>query len=134
VHGADTVAVWTCEYVDPRVAEQGPPEKFSPLRRLFYDAVEAGDRTSLAKAYLAAQLLRRQKVFRLVKESNETEGEARVALFTDRLGNRLVEVRDPKLTYGELETARTTLIQELAQLEAPESIQGEPRDGEQLQN
>ncbi|MCC6488547.1 MAG: hypothetical protein IT364_13705 [Candidatus Hydrogenedentes bacterium] len=111
------LAVWETQYIDPNVANQEPAESFSPLRRIFYDALESADRVQLAKAYLAAQLLRRQKVFRLVKESEEGEGFARVALFTDRLNNRLIEVRDPQLTLTELEAGRSLLVEELARLE-----------------
>ncbi len=112
------LAVWATEYIDPKVAEQEPEEAYSPLRRLFYDTVESTDRVQLAKAFLAAQLLRRQKVFRLVKESEEVEGESRVALFTDRINNRLIEVRDPYLTLAEMEQGRTILVEELNALEA----------------
>lgn len=115
------VAVWETQYRDPSVEEQEPPEKFSPLRKLFYESAESDDRVQIAKAYLAAQLLRRQKVFRLVKESDDTEGDARVALFMDRIGNRLAEARDPNLTYAEMEAARVELMSELAALETPES-------------
>lgn len=118
------LAVWETQYSDPTVAEQEPPEKFSPLRKIFYGACESEDRVQIAKAYLAAQLLRRQKVFRLVKESDDAEGEARVALFMDRIGNRLAEARDPHLTYAEMEAARVELMNELNALESP----GQPSD------
>lgn len=111
------LAVWATEYVDPKVAEQEPEEAYSPLRLLFYDAVESTDRVELAMAFLAAQLLRRQKVFRLIKESEESDGEVRVTLFTDRVNNRLIEVRDPQLTFAELEAGRTNLIEQLSRLE-----------------
>ena len=121
--GAGALAVWSMLYIDPAVAEQEPPEVFSPLRQLFYEAVESEDRGELAKAYLAAQLLRRQKVFRQLKESDDPEGEIRVALFTDRIANRLIEVRDPHLAYEELETGRGALMQRLQELEAPEELE-----------
>ena len=133
---AGALAVWETQYIDPRVAEQEPAESFSPLRRIFYDAVESADRVQLAKAYLAAQLLRRQKVFRLIKESEEGEGFARVALFTDRLNNRLIEVRDPQLTLAELEAGRSLLVEELTRLEngtegeEAEQPAGEVKDNE----
>ncbi|MBM3290722.1 MAG: hypothetical protein FJY92_11275 [Candidatus Hydrogenedentes bacterium] len=114
------IAVWETQYQDPAAARQEPAEKFSPLRKIFYDAAESEDRIQIAKAYLAAQLLRRQKVFRLVKESDDTEGESRVALFMDRIGNRLAEARDPHLTYAEMEAARVELMNELAALESGE--------------
>jgi hypothetical protein len=115
------LAVWETQYVDPKRAEEQPPEAFSPLRKLFYDAVESDDRVEMGKAFLAAQLLRRQKAFRLIKESDEAEGEARIALFYDRIGERLVEVRDRNLTYAELESGRRRLLEELAALEMPDN-------------
>lgn len=114
-------SVWALRYYDPKVAEQESPEVFSPLRQLFYDAVESEDRIALAKAFLAAQLLRRQKVFRLVKESDGTEGEERLSLYADRIGNRLIEVRDPNFSYAELEAGRRSLIARLEELEKPEA-------------
>ena len=119
--GAGAIAVWETQYQDPAAANQEPPEKYSPLRSIFYAAAESGDRIQIAKAYLAAQLLRRQKVFRLVKESDDAEGESRVALFMDRIGNRLAEARDPHLTYAEMETARVELMNELTALESGET-------------
>ncbi|GMV91545.1 MAG: hypothetical protein AMXMBFR82_13230 [Candidatus Hydrogenedentota bacterium] len=118
---SSALAVWETEYIDPRVAEQEPEEAYSPLRKLFYDAVESTDRVELAKAFLAAQLLRRQKVFRHVKESAEGDGDSRVALFTDRINNRLIEVRDPNLTFAEMEQGRTRLVEQLSALEAAEN-------------
>ncbi len=118
--GKQAFSVWTTRFIDPKVAEQQPPEVFSPLRRLFYEAVEADDRKEMAKAYLAAQLLRRQKVFRLIKEGEEADGEVRIALFSDRIGERLIEVRDPSLTYAEMEEGRRALLERLRELEAEE--------------
>jgi len=117
---AGAFSVWSSQFYDPKVAEQEPPEVFSPLRRIFYEAVETNDRGELAKAYLAAQLLRRQKVFRLIKESEPTESELRVALFSDRIGNRLIEVRDPNLTFAEMEYGRAALMERLNELENPQ--------------
>lgn len=109
---------WKTAYYDPAVAESQPPEHFSPLRQTFYETLESQDRAQLAVAYLAAQLLRRQKVFRLIKESDGLDGEPRIALFSDRLGGRLIEVRDPDLTHGELETGRVVLMERLYALES----------------
>lgn len=113
-------SIWSSRFYDPRVAEQQPPEVFSPLRQAFYEAAESEDRGQLAKAYLAAELLRRQKVFRLIKEGEELESEGRIALYEDRIGNRLIEVRDPNLSYGEMEAGRATLLERLGQLENPQ--------------
>ncbi len=110
-------SAWTTHFFDPKVADQQPPEVFSPLRRLFYDACASEDRLELAKAFLAAQLLRRQKVFRQIKESGELDGEVRTTLYTDRIGNQFIEVRDPNFTYAELDAARALLLRSLRELE-----------------
>ncbi len=116
----DAYSTWAPRYYDPKVAEQEPPEVFSPLRQCFYETVESEERQDLAVAYLAAQLLRRQKVFRLIKETDEPDGEAKVTLFNDRIGNRLIEVRDPDLSHAELEGGRGVLMERLNALENPE--------------
>ncbi len=110
-------SAWTTRFTDPRVADQQSPEVFSPLRRLFYDACASEDRIELAKAFLAAQLLRRQKVFRQIKESGEMDGEVRTTLYTDRIGNQFIEVRDPNFTFAELDEARVLLLRALRELE-----------------
>lgn len=122
-------SVWESQYYDPRVAEQAPAESFSPLRQSFYEAAEQNDRPSLAVAYLAGQLLRRQKVFRLIKETTDPDTEAALLLFSDRIGNRLIEVKDPNLSHAELDAARGTLMEKLNALESPEEETEETADG-----
>jgi hypothetical protein len=117
------IAVWTMTYIDPKVAEQEPEESYSPLRQIFYESAVDHERPLLATAYLAAELLRRQKVFRLVKQGVEGEVEGRVALYNDRIANRLVEVRDPNLSIAELEVGRQRLLQRLQELEAPDEVE-----------
>ena len=128
-------SVWSAKYYDPEVAEREAPEVSSPLRRLFYESIESEGRAEQAKAFLAAQLLRRQKVFRRIKESDESDGETRIILFSDRIGNRLIEVRDPSFSYAEMDEARNALVARLQELEAPEtpgetgpSEEGEPKE------
>lgn len=116
-------STWTANYYDPKVAEAEPEESFSPLRQTFYKAVEKETRPDLAVAYLAAQLLRRQKVFRLIKESKDPDNDTSTILFNDRIGNRLIEVSDPSLSHAELETARQVLMEALAKLEAPPEVE-----------
>ncbi len=113
----DAYSVWSMVYHDPKIENQEPAEVFSPLRQLFYEAAEEQSRIEMAKAFLAAGLLRRQKVFRLIKESDESDGEVRITLYTDRIGNRLIEVPDPQFTYAEMDKARTLLIERLQVLE-----------------
>jgi len=126
--GNGAFCVWSPKFCDPKVAEQEPPEVFLPLRQLFYEAVESQERSELAVAYLAAQLLRRQKAFRLIKESDEGDGETKLVLFADRIGNRPIEVRDPNLAYEELEMGRRALMERLSALENPQSAEQETVD------
>jgi hypothetical protein len=132
------VASWSTKFYDPKVVEQEPPEVFSPLRQLFYETAESENRDEVAVAYLAAQLLRRQKVFRRIKESDDTEGEAKLSLFSDRIGNRLIEVRDPNLSYEELEQAQHSLLERLRTLEADEEeadeVDVEQEEGDESHN
>lgn len=132
--GQGAFSVWSLRFYDPKVAEQDPPEVFSPLRQIFYEAVEADDRAELAKAYLAAQLLRRQKAFRWIKESEAAEGGPRVVLFADRIGGRLIEVRDPNLTFAEMEQGRAALMARLNELENPQSAEQSHDDAEPEEN
>lgn len=127
-HAVGAYSTWSLNFYDPRVAEQEPPEAFSPLRQIFYEAVEEDDRLLTAKAYLAAQLLRRQKVFRLIKETDDPEAETSLILFSDRIGNRLIEVRDPSLSQDELEQARVLLLENLTALENPPDVEEENTD------
>lgn len=123
-YGERAYSVWTTRFHDPQVADQEPEEKYSPLRQLFYGAQGGEDRPSLAVAFLAAQLLRRQKVFRQIKESAETDEGGKLILYVDRIGNRLIEVRDPNFSYAELDAARQRLMEELMTLEAPPVPEG----------
>ena len=109
--------MWTAQFQDPRVLEQQPAEVFSPLRQVFYENAEREGRAAIAVAYLAGQLLRRQKVFRFIKQTADPDTDAVVFLFSDRIGNRLIEVHDPNLSTAELERARQELLRRLAELE-----------------
>jgi hypothetical protein len=127
--GQGTYSSWHAQYYDPKAAEQAPAESFTPLRQTFYEAVEETTREGLSVAYLAAQLLRRQKVFRFIKETKDPDTDAATILFNDRIGNRLIEVSDPNLSHAELEHARVRLMESLAKLEAPEE-EAEPETEE----
>lgn len=118
-HTKGAYSTWNMHYYDPKVAEQEPEEIFSPLRKLFYTSLEESTRPSIAIAYLAAQLLRRQKVFRLIKETKDPDTDAALILFNDRIGNRLIEVSDPNLAHNELDEARIQLMEKLTALENP---------------
>lgn len=121
----EAYSLWKTTYYDPHFAEGEDEEVFSPLRKLFYDMADAESREQLAMAFLAAQLLRRQKVFRLIKEADAEEGKARLTLYTDRIGNRMIEVRDPNFSYAELEVAQAELLKFLRATEEPAAAEVE---------
>lgn len=127
--GGGAFCTWSLTFIDPEIQARRPAEEFSPLRQLFYDAVESEDRNTLAMAYLAAQLLRRQKVFRLIKETDEADGEINIALFADRIGERLIEVKDPHLSGAEMEEGRRQLLDGLRELEGGETDSADSEDG-----
>ena len=58
----------------------------------------------------------------------------RVVLYADRIGNRLIEVRDPNFGYAELETARGALLARLAELENPQPAQAQEEPLEHAQS
>ena len=124
-HSTGVYSVWSPRFYDPNVAEQEAPEVFSPLRQTFYESVESNERQQLSVAYLAAQLLRRQKAFRLIKESPDPDSEVNLILFSDRIGNRLIEVSDPSLSYEELEQGQVMLMERLRELESPDEPVGD---------
>ncbi len=127
-HGATLIegqfCYWSTQYADPHILESERQESFSPLRRLFYDAASSSERADLAQAFLAGQLLKRQKVFRQIRESDNADGEERIALYLDRVGNRLIETRDLNFSYAELDEARIALLERLRVLEAAELESG----------
>ena len=126
-------STWNAQYYDPKVAEAAPEESFSPLRQTFYDAAEdTKSRTAMAIAYLSSQLLRRQKVFRLIKETKDPDTDASLILFNDRIANRLIEVNDENLSHAELEEARIFLMKRLAELEAPDEDKSGDEDADSV--
>ena len=108
---------WLSKFFDPSAVSQPDEEEFTPLRGIFYDAADKEERAVQAVAYLAAHLLRRQKVFRYLKGFEDAEKESDVSIFTDRFSGRLVEVADPGFSVDELDEARRKLVQRLEQTE-----------------
>ena len=112
-----TYSFWLSKYFDPSAASQPDEEESTPLRSIFREAVDKEERAEQAIAYLAAHLLRRQKVFRYVRGFENTEKESDVSIFADRFSGRLVEVPDPGFSVDELDEARRELIQRLEHTE-----------------
>lgn len=118
--GVHVFCTWETVYADPKVKEEERQATYSPLRSLFYELADSTDRSDLAQAFLLAQLLKRQKVFRLIRESEENTETGRITLYLDRIENRLIETRDLDFKFAELESARVRLIEHLQRIENPE--------------
>lgn len=112
-----TYSFWLSKYFDPSAVSQPDEEVFTPLRSVFYEAVDKEQRVEQAIAYLAAHLLRRQRVFRFVKRFDDTEKEGEMSVFSDRFSGRLAEVPDPGFSMDELQEARRELVQRLEYME-----------------
>ena len=112
-----TYSFWLSKYFDPSADSQPDEKEFSPLRTIFYEALEKEDRTEQAVAYLAAHLLRRQKVFRFVRGFEDSEREGDVNVFRDRFSGSVTEVVDPGFSVEELGRARQQLVQTLERME-----------------
>ncbi|HOV59474.1 MAG TPA: hypothetical protein PK349_00260 [Candidatus Hydrogenedentes bacterium] len=108
----EVYCAWTATYQDPEILRQteAGDEALSPLRRIFYASCEEPDREKGAVAFLAAEMLRRQRAFRKIRE-NQGEGAHRVVWYLDRAVNRIIEVRDPSFSYAELDRARVILME-----------------------
>jgi len=107
----NSYSFWSTRYIDPAVENEPPPEYYAPVQRVFYDCVGSNDRIELAVAFIAAHLLRRQKVFRLMKEFETDDKDGSVQVFADKFTQRLVEVADRGFSARELREARQVLIE-----------------------
>lgn len=115
--GIETISRWHHRYMDVRVLRQRQESiSDSPLRVVFYETLESTyTRQNLALAYLCAQLLRREKVFKKLKEMNISSSEGYIIIFLDRVDNRVIEVKDPNFSYAEIEEAKARLTAMLAE-------------------
>lgn len=109
---------WTATYVDPDAVRQEEP--LSPLRRIFYAHSEDPDREKQAVAFLAAEMLRRHRAFRKIRETVD-ESDRRTLWYLDKSRNRIIEVVDPSFTYAELDRARMTLLEAIRTADQPAS-------------
>ncbi|HOK09573.1 MAG TPA: hypothetical protein PLT82_09110 [Candidatus Hydrogenedens sp.] len=105
---------WRHRYVDPKERNKEQETKDSPLRALFYEMIEKDhSRLELAIAYLASQLLKREKVFKRIKEMAISPKEGHIIMYIDRIDDRVIEVRDPNFTFSEMEEAKNIILRRL---------------------
>jgi hypothetical protein len=97
---------WETKYRDPAVARATPREQFVPLLSLCYESIAQGDPEGEATAYLCALILRRQKVFRFLREEAEETSGRTVLVFSDQHNDTQIRIIDPQLTDSQLQEVR----------------------------
>ncbi|UCD56026.1 MAG: hypothetical protein JSV16_09240 [Candidatus Hydrogenedentota bacterium] len=105
---------WETKYQDPTVAKATPKEQFIPLLDLCYESIAQGDSDGEAVAYMCALILRRQKVFKFIREEKEEPTRRSVLVFSDKYNDTRIRIVDPQLTESQLEDVRRKLEEKLA--------------------
>lgn len=100
---------WETKYRDPSVARATPEGQFMPLLKLCYESIAEGGRDAEAVAYVCALVLRRQKVFRFVREEKEQPSGKGFLIFADKYNDTQIRVVDPRLTEMEMQGVRRKL-------------------------
>lgn len=110
----DIHSLWRTRYTDRDTARRTPVNEYTPLLEICYDALECDSREDQGLAYLAAMVLRRQRVFRLIRAESGGDTPHDALLFYDKVRQAEVRIPDPPLTMDELRTTRRVLQDRLA--------------------
>ncbi len=106
---------WETKYRDPAVAKATPEEQFRPLLDLCYESIAQGGADAEAMAYMSSLVLRRQKVFKFIREEQEDSSTKKVLVFADKYNDTQIRIVDPQLTESQLESTRRMLQERLGQ-------------------
>jgi hypothetical protein len=106
---------WETKYRDPAVARATPEAEFLPLLQFFYEQVAAGEEGK-SFSYVCALVLRRQKIFRFIREEKDEAGKA-ILVFHDKYHDVQVKVADATLTEGKFREVKQKLEEFLSQKE-----------------
>lgn len=106
---------WQTTYLDPSVANATPEGEFMPLLSFFYDALAATVPDSEAAAYVCALVLRRQKIFKFLREEKDEASGKSVLLFHDKHHDVQVKIVDPKVTEAKFREVKQMLEERLSQ-------------------
>jgi hypothetical protein len=104
---------WETKYRDPAVEKATPREQFIPLLNLCYESIAQGSADSEAMAYMCALILRRQKVFRFVREEKDDSSKKNMMIFFDKHNDTQMRITDPHLTESQLEDVKHKLEERL---------------------
>ncbi|RJP65410.1 MAG: hypothetical protein C4532_17760 [Candidatus Abyssobacteria bacterium SURF_17] len=105
----DIYSHWETKYHDPAVARATPQEQFMPLLNLCYESVTQTGFDAEAMAYVCALVLRRQKVFRFVREERDEASGRNVLIFADKHNDTQMRIVDPQLTESQLREVKQRL-------------------------
>lgn len=123
----DSLSQWRHRYIDIKVKRKEQETLDSPLRKLFYESVEKEhSRMELAIAFLTSQLLRREKIFKKIKEMAISQRDGYIIMYIDRVDDRVIEVRDPNFSFAEMEEAKKIILERLG--DKPETENPNPQD------
>ena len=123
---------WETRYHDPSVAKATPQEQFLPMLNLCYESIAGGGPEGESMAYMCALILRRQKIFRFVREEKEEEGERRnVLVFLDKHNDTQMRIVDPQLTDAQLRDVKQRLEEKIAPKKEESSEADEPESLDQ---
>ncbi len=110
----DVLSQWRHRYIDTKIKRKEEEVVDSPLRKLFYESVEKEDsRMELAIAFLASQLLKRERIFKKIKEMAISQRDGYIIMYIDRIDDRVIEVRDPNFSFSEMEEAKKIVLERL---------------------
>ncbi|MGC8844491.1 MAG: hypothetical protein ACP5QY_01440 [Candidatus Hydrogenedens sp.] len=110
----ESLSQWRHRYIDLKVQRKEQETIDSPLRKLFYESAEKEhSRMELAIAFLTSQLLRREKIFKKIKEIAISQRDGYIIMYIDRIDDRVIEVRDPNFSFSEMEEAKKIVLERL---------------------
>ena len=109
----EVYSYWETKYRDPSVAKATPQEQFMPLLNLCYESIAQGGSDAEAMAYMCALIMRRQKVFRFVREERDESSGKTALVFFDKHNDTQIRILDPQLTESQLGDVKLTLEEKL---------------------
>lgn len=123
----EAISQWRHRYIDTKLKRKEQELEDSPLRKLFYESVEKEhSRMELAIAFLTSQLLRREKIFKKIKEMAISQRDGYIIMYIDCVDDRVIEVRDPNFSFSEMEEAKKIVLERLEH--KPETENSNPQD------
>ena len=109
IESDEIYSCWETRYRDPAVAKATPKEQFIPLLNLCYESIAQGGQDAESMAYMCALVLRRQRIFKLLREEKDESSGRTVLVFSDKHNDTQIRIVDPGLTQSQLEDVRRRL-------------------------